>query len=160
MDPAELILDKTPPNSIEAERFLLGAIILDNEAINRVVDLIEPEDFYLLAHQDIYRVILSLYERNTPIDIITLKEELKGRALLEQVGGVTYITGILESIPTSANAPVHARLIREKSIARRLIQVGTHIATKGYDEGEEIEHLLENAESLIFGVSERKIEQG
>ena len=82
MHPTEVTLDKTPPHSIEAERFMLGAILLDPGAINKVIGLLEPEDFYLHAHQDIYRSILSLYQRNMPLDLVTLKEELKGRAQL------------------------------------------------------------------------------
>ena len=158
MHPTEVTLDKTPPHSIEAERFMLGAILLDPGAINKVIGLLEPEDFYLHAHQDIYRSILSLYQRNMPLDLVTLKEELKGRAQLDQIGGLTYLTGLFEAIPTAVNVRAHAYLVREKSLARRLIQAGTQIATRGYEEGEEVESLLENAEHLIFGISEKKIQ--
>lgn len=160
MEPNGIILDKTPPHSIEAERFFLGALLLDSEAIIKVVDLLEPEDFYLHAHQDIYRSIISLYERNIPIDLVTIKEDLKGRDQLDQVGGIPYLTNLLEAIPTSANARAHARLVREKSLARRLITAGAQIASRGYEEGEEIENLLGIAEDLIHGISDKKIRPG
>ncbi|MGA1839638.1 MAG: replicative DNA helicase [bacterium] len=160
MDPNGIILDKTPPHSLDAERFFLGAILIDSEAITKVIDFLEPEDFYLHAHQDIYRSMINLYERNIPIDLVTLKEEIKGRALLDQIGGVTYLTNLLEAIPTSSNVKAHARLVREKALARRLISAGTQIASQGYEEGEEIEALLGIAEDLIHGISDKKIKPG
>ncbi|MBN2372795.1 replicative DNA helicase [bacterium] len=158
MHPTEVTLDRTPPHSIEAERSMLGAILLDPGAINKIIGLLEPEDFYAQTHQDIFRSILSLYQRNIPIDLVTLKEELKGRGILDQAGGLTYLTSLLEATPTAVNVKTHACLVREKSLARRLIQVGTQIATRGYEEGEEVESLLENAEHLIYGISEKKIQ--
>jgi replicative DNA helicase len=160
LDPNGIILDKSPPHSLDAERFFLGAILIDSEAIAKVIDLLEPEDFYLHAHQDIYRSMIYLYERNVPIDLVTLKEELKGRALLDQIGGVTYLTNLLEAIPTSANVKAHARLVREKALARRLISAGAQIASRGYEEGEEIEALLGIAEDLIHGISDKRIKPG
>ncbi len=158
MDPNDVTLTKSPPHSLEAERFLLGAILLDPNAINKVIDIVDANDFYINAHQYIYSGILALYQQNLPIDLVTLKEELKGQALLDQIGGLGYLAGLLEDIPTASNVKVHAQLIREKSIARHLIDAGTIIATRGYEEGEEIEDLLENAEHLIFGLSERRVQ--
>lgn len=160
MDPEGILLDKTPPHSLEAERFFLGALLLDAEAINKVVDLLEPGDFYLHAHQDIFRSILSLYEKNIQVDLVTLKEDLKGKGVLDQAGGLTYLTNLLEVTPTAANIRVHARLVKEKSLARRMIQAGTQIATRGYEEGEEIDSLLGVAEDLIQGISEKKVRPG
>jgi replicative DNA helicase len=104
--------------------------------------------------------MIYLYEKNVPIDLVTLKEEIKGRALLDQIGGVTYLTNLLEAIPTSANVKAHARLVREKALARRLISAGAQIASRGYEEGEEIEALLGIAEDLIHGISDKKIKPG
>ncbi|MGA1868737.1 MAG: replicative DNA helicase [bacterium] len=156
MNPAGISLEKSLPHNIEAEKAVLGAILLDSDALPKILDQIEPEDFYRNSHCIIYKVILEFYESGTPIDLIKLKDYLKAHDLLESVGGISYLTDLFDATPTSANIFSHAAIVREKAIARRLINVGHHIVTQGYEESKGSELLLDNAERMIFDLAEKK----
>lgn len=153
----EVPLHKVPPQSIESEQSVLGGIFLDNEAINKVAEILRPEDFYREAHQKIYEVMLDLYERNEPIDLLTVADELKKRKWLEKVGGASYLAQLAESVPTAANVAHYARIVKEKALLRQLIMAATEIVTDCYREEEDIEELLDRAEQIIFNISEFRV---
>ncbi|HEY4485408.1 MAG TPA: replicative DNA helicase [Nitrospiria bacterium] len=149
--------DKLPPQNIEAEQSVLGAILIDNAALNKALELIIPEDFYREAHRRIFTAILDLNERNEAVDLITLSEDLRKKNQLESVGGAAYLSSLVNSIPTAANMRQHARIVHEKAILRNLISIATDIAAQGYEDSRRVEELLDQAERSIFGISERKI---
>lgn len=148
----EIELDRLPPQDIEAEKCVLGSIFLDNAAILKVVELLTPEDFYRQAHAAIFRTMLDLFNRNEPIDLVTVHAALKERELLEQVGGAAYLAELAHFVPTAANVTYYANIVREKSILRRLIRVSTEIASRCYEAVEPVDDLLEEAERAIFEV--------
>lgn len=153
----EFSFHKLPPQSIESEQSVLGAIIIDNDAIHKVIELLRPEDFYKESHQKIYQAMISLYERGEPLDLITLTDELKRVKVLDKVGGAAYLAQLAESVPTAANVLHYARIVKEKALLRQLISAATEIITDCYKEEEDIEELLDRAEQLIFSISEYRI---
>ncbi len=148
----ELELDRVPPQDIEAEKCVLGCVFLDNAAILKVVEILAPEDFHRQAHAAIYRTMLDLFNRNEPIDLITVHAALKERELLEQIGGAAYLAELAHYVPTAANVTYYANIVREKSILRRLIMASTEIASRCYEANEPVEDLLEEAERAIFEI--------
>ncbi len=157
LNPVSLGLQKLPPQNLEAEQAVLGAVLLDNHALNRVLEILSPDDFYKEAHRRIFKAVLDLYERNEAIDLVTLTETLKRRSDLDGVGGSAYLTELVSIVPTSANVTYHAKIIHEKSLIRQLVQTATDIATRGYDVVDRIEELLDYAESRIFSISDAKM---
>jgi replicative DNA helicase len=150
-------LRKIPPQNLEAESSVLGGILLENEAVNLVLELLRAEDFYRESHRKIFRAMIELSDRNEPVDLITLSEFLKGRGDLEAVGGTAYLASLADFVPTAANISFYARIVREKSILRSLISTATDIATRGYEEQGNVEEFLDAAEKVIFDISEKKI---
>ena len=148
---------KIPPQNLEAESSVLGGILLDNEAINRALELIIPEDFYRESHRKIFRAMMGLSDRNEPIDIITLSDSLKVRGELEAVGGTAYLASLVDFIPTAANIAYYARIVREKAILRQLISAATEIATRGFEDQGNVDEFLDAAEKVIFDISEKKV---
>jgi replicative DNA helicase len=158
---SDLALHKLPPQHIEAEKFVLGAILLDNEALAKALEILRPEDarvnFYRPAHAKIYEAVLELFERNEPIDLLTVSEVLRRRNHLEEIGGSTYLATLLQEVPTSANIRHYARLVREKAILRSMINVATEIIAESYEHTEDVEDLLDRAERMIFEISEQRV---
>ena len=152
-------LGRNPPQNISAEQAALGSMLLQEDAILRGVDILRPEDFYKKAHQNIFKSILELFEKSRGIDLVTLTEELNRKNLLEEIGGVTYLTNLINSVPTAANIEHYIKIIEEKSILRNLINNATKIVSMGYEEKEDAKILLDKAEHLIFEVSERNLGQ-
>jgi replicative DNA helicase len=150
-------LRKIPPQNLDAESSVLGGILLENEAVNLVLELLRAEDFYRESHRKIFRAMIELSDRNEPVDLITLSEFLKGRGDLEAVGGTAYLASLADFVPTAANISFYARIVREKSILRSLISTATDIATRGYEEQGNVEEFLDAAEKVIFDISEKKI---
>jgi replicative DNA helicase len=150
-------LHKIPPQNLEAESSVLGGILLENDAINVVLELLRPEDFYRESHRKIFRAMIELSDRSEPADVITLSECLKGRSELEAVGGTAYLVSLADFVPTAANIAYYARIVREKGILRSLITCATAIATRGYEEQGNVEEFLDSAEKVIFDISEKKI---
>jgi len=148
---------KLPPQSVEAEMSILGGILLENEAINRVLDILVPEDFYRESHRKIVKAMIELNEHREPCDLITLTTVLKKRGELEEVGGGAYLATLVDFVPTAANIAYYARIVKEKAIARNLISAATEIVTDGYDEQSEIEQLLDKAQKTIFEISENRL---
>ena len=153
------MLDRMPPQNIEAEQSVLGAILIEQSSIAKISDLLNPEDFYREAHRLIYRAALGLFERGEAIDFITVVDLLRRENTLEQAGGIAYVTSLANGVPTAANITYHAKIVQEKSLLRRLIHAATDIAAMGYAETEEVERVLDHAEQKILEVATRKIGQ-
>ena len=150
---------RTPPQDLEAEQSVLGAILLDPEAIHRAIEVVRPNDFYREAHRKVYEAIVSLYQRNEPCDIVTITSELKKMDALEQVGGASYLSALVDSVPTAANVASYGRIIREKAIVRKLIEGATEIVTDGFSHRGDAEVLLDKAEQVIFDVASDRSKQ-
>ena len=151
------VLRRIPPQSLEAEESVLGGVLLDNTALDRVLELVRPDDFYREAHRRIFRAMLALAERNEPADLVTLAETLRQRGELQDVGGAAYLAELAERVPTAANVSHYARIVREKAILRSLITTATEIATTGYEDSRDVKDLLDRAEQSIFAISEREV---
>lgn len=150
---------RIPPHNVEAEQSVLGAMILDKAAIIEVTEIIKSDDFYKEAHKEIFDGIIDLYNRDEPVDLVTLSDELRNRGTLDALGGVTYLSDLSTSGILTSNAKYYAKIVEEKALLRRLIQASSHIIEKGY-EAEEAEILLDMAEKSIFDISQKKNREG
>jgi replicative DNA helicase len=148
-------LERVPPQNLEAEQSVLGCMLLQKEAVARALDLLRPEDFYRDTHRAVFEAMRELFERGQPVDLITVSDALRGRGQLEAVGGLTYLTELANVVPTAANLEYYARIVRERSLLRGIIAVGTTIAQKAYEPGREAEEILDEAEQMVFALSER-----
>jgi len=145
-----------PPQNLEAEQSLLAGVLVDPESMNKVVDVVLPEDFYRDDHTRIFELMLDLYEKNEPIDIVTVSSAAKDKGILEKIGGVTYLNTLVDLMPTSANITQYAKMVREKALLRNLMKVSTEIIEKGYEVETNIDGYVDDAEKMIFQISERK----
>lgn len=148
---------KDLPQSVDMEASVLGAILIDPDAIVKIADLVRPIDFYDTRHRQIYEASLRLYEDQSPIDVLTLSEDLRTEGLLQDIGGASYLTTLTTLVPTAANAEQYAAVVATKSIRRRLIQASNEIASIGHDEKRTIAELVEEAEARLFEVSQRHV---
>ncbi|MFW5684854.1 MAG: replicative DNA helicase, partial [Spirochaetota bacterium] len=146
--------DKVPPHNSEAELATLGAILLDPDALGRVLSFLRAEDFYRSANARVFSAVISLWERSEPIDLITLTEALKSSGDLDVVGGPAYVSSLTSSVPTSANVEYYARIVRETSVRRRLLKAANEIIAEAMREGVESREIVEEAERRIFEISE------
>lgn len=146
---------KLPPQNLEAERAILASVLMDNNALNSCMEHLSPEDFYRDAHQIIYQAMVDLSAKNEPCDLITVSSTLENQAKLEMIGGVSYLSALVDNTPSAANVASYAKLVREKSLARKLLSAATDIITDCYQEAD-VNALIDSAESRIFAVSERK----
>ena len=153
---SDLFADRIPPQNIEAEQAVLGAIFLEPSSLTLASEILIPEDFYRAAHQKIFNVMLKLNDEGKAVDLITVTEELAASKLLEDTGGVSYLSELAASVPTAANIEYYARIVEEKSLLRRLIRTATSIAQDGYTREDEVETLLSEAEKNIMEVASRK----
>jgi replicative DNA helicase len=154
------LLHKVPPQSIEAEQSVLGGILLENEALNRSLEVLgadASENFYRETHRKIFLAMLELNEKAEPVDLITLSDTLKGKGWLEEIGGTTYLASLADSVPTAANITHYAKIIKEKALLRRLINAATEIVTQGYELPGDVEEFLDRSERSIFEVSEKRV---
>jgi len=150
---------KIPPQNLDAEMSLLGAILIDEEVLADISDKLHPQDFYDKRHTLIFDAMMRLYERHRPVDLLTLSDQLTKRAELDIVGGSAYLTELTNYVPTAAHASTYAEMIAQKAVRRRLIKASSDIAELGYDEEREIGELLETAEAELFGVSDTNAKQ-
>ena len=157
MNNVELASHKLPPQNIEAEQSILGGILIENRAINKVMEILTDDDFYRDAHRKIYNAIINLSERDEPADLITLTNELRKMDQLDSIGGASYVASLIDLVPTAANIEYYAKIVREKSILRRLIQTSTEIITQGYEDHGDVEGFLDEAERAIFEISEKRV---
>jgi replicative DNA helicase len=148
---------KVPPQNIEAEQSVLGAILIENTAIYKAIEIIGIDDFYKEAHKKIYLSMIELSEKNEAIDLVTLTEYLRKRNELDSIGGATYLSLLANTVPTAANIKYHSKIIYEKALLRNLINTATEIVSYGYENSRDIEELLDYAENAIFRISEKKI---
>jgi len=154
-------LGRVPPQSIDAEQSVLGAMLIDANAVGKCLELIKEDDcFYRESHKKIFRAITAIHDRGEPVDLVTLCEELKKKGELEQTGGASYLASLFEQVGTSANVEYYCRIVLEKATLRKLIDAGTTIATDAYSSKEESSSLLDRAEQLIFGISDVKMRRG
>ncbi|MEK6692029.1 MAG: replicative DNA helicase [Nitrospirota bacterium] len=153
----DISLERVPPQNIEAEQSVLGAILLDNDAINKALEVISTEDFYKEAHRKIFKKMCDLSEKNEAIDLVTLTEILKKNNEIEGIGGVSYLASLVNIVPTAANIRYHSKIVREKAALRNLINTATEIASQGYENKLEVDELLDHAERMIFEISEKRI---
>jgi replicative DNA helicase len=147
---------RVPPQNLDAEESVLGAILLDNTAIDRVTGMLQPDDFYRENHRKIFRAMQALADRSEPADLVTLGEQLRSRGELADVGGAAYLAELAERVPTAANVAHYARMVRDKAVLRNLIGTATSIAERGYG-GQDVKELLDRAEQEIFALSEREV---
>ncbi len=155
----DVIAGKVPPQSIDAEKSLIGAVLIDGEVLSEVSDKLKPTDFYEKRHGTIFDGMLSLYEKHKPVDLLTLSDELQAKSQLEIIGGSSYLTELTNYVPTAAHATTYAEMVRTKAIRRRLIKASGEIAELGYDEEKSVQELLEQAESDLFSVSDANLKQ-
>ncbi|MDQ1000035.1 replicative DNA helicase [Neobacillus sp. NPDC093182] len=152
----DVYADRLPPQNIEAEQAVLGAIFLEPSALTVASEILIPEDFYRASHQKIFNAMLKLNDEGKVVDLVTVTEELAAAKLIEDTGGVSYLSELASSVPTAANIEYYARIVEEKSLLRRLIRTATEIASDGYSREDEVEALLSEAEKNILAVAQRK----
>lgn len=148
--------ERVPPQNIEAEQSVLGAMLIDKEAIAKATEILSAEDFYREAHRVIFSAMLEIYNKNEAVDMITVTDILRRDNKLEDVGGIAYITSLANVVLTAANVKYHAEIVAEKSVLRQLVKVSTEIAAMGYEANDEVGVLLDTAESRILEISNRK----
>jgi replicative DNA helicase len=156
MGSQEIALDKIPPQNLEAEMAVLGSMLLDEDAISVASELLDKNSFYKDTHQKIFEAVLGLYNANKAVDLITLTEVLKRDGILDEVGGVSYLTGLVNSVPTAANISHYVSIVKEKSILRTLINNATKIISLCYESEGHIDEVVDTAERFIFEVSDRR----
>ena len=148
--------ERIPAQNIEAEQSVLSAILIDNNVMEKIEEILKPSDFYRIVHQIIYQIMLDLYARHEPVDMVTLTEELKNRNKLDDVGGVSYVTLLANIVPTSANALYHARIVVNNALLRQLGESGAAITALSFEKEEDIQSLIDRAEQTLHSVSLRK----
>lgn len=149
---AEPSFDRIPPHNLEAERAALGACLLEREAMLAVTETLNPQDFYDQRHRLIFELIQDMARKDKPVDVLTFMDEVKAKGLLERIGGEAFVVALTDSVTTTANAEYHARMVKDKAVHRRLIQVGGEIARLGYQEDRDKESILDEAERLVFEI--------
>jgi replicative DNA helicase len=153
-------MDRTLPHNLEAEKCVLGAILINNHAFNQAAEVIDAGDFFRDAHRRIFEKMVSLTDRSQPVDLVTLKDELVKTGELEDVGGPAYISSLTDGVPRSANVEHYARIVKEKSTLRRLIQSANEVLGRAYDAEEDADDLLDEAERSIFQIAEHRMRSG
>ena len=154
------IIDRLPPQDLHAERAVLGAMLQESGAVSKAFEILEDWAFYTSDHQKIFQAMQVLFEHNHPIDVLTTAAQLQRMQALDGVGGNYYLTELVASVPSAANAEYHARLVLEKALLRRLIGVSTEISAEAFDAKEPVDELLDKAEQRIFALSERGLRRG
>lgn len=151
---------KVPPHNLEAEQAVLAGILINNDSLNDVLEILSPDDFYRESHRYIFEAMISLYEEDSPIDLITLNEYLKRHKLLDKTGGVDYLGTLIDAVSTSAGITHHARIVRDLSIKRHLIKQCSEISDRCFQDWEETDILLDMAEQSIYKIAEKKVREG
>ncbi len=151
--------ERMPPHDLAAEQCVLGGMMLSKDAISDVLDVIKAHDYYRPAHQIVHEVVLDLYGRGEPADAVTVAAELTRNGDIARVGGAPYLHTLIASVPTAANAGYYARIVRERAILRRLVEVGTRIVQLGYAGDGDADELVDRAEAEIYGVTDRRVSE-
>ena len=153
-------LERTLPHNIDAEKSVLGAILVNNENYYRVLENLKAEDFYLDGHRVIFRKMIELIERSRAIDLITIQEELVRGSQLESAGGISYLASLLDGMPHLVNIEHYIEIIREKSLLRQLVNSVNKIMAECFDQSEPAEQILDRAEQSLFNLSEKRVRSG
>jgi len=153
------LAEKLPPQSIEAEKSILGCLMLDKNVIFKVADFLTAKDFYKKNHQEIYNAILEIFTKGEPVDLLSVSTRLKEKGLLEEIGGHSYLTELINSVPTASHALSYAKIVQKKRILRDLIEASQEIEEMGYNEKEDIDVLLDRAEKRIFSIAQKGLTQ-
>ena len=148
---------RVPPNNKEAEKSVLGSVMLDPETISKVADFLIAKDFYSKKNEEIFQAMLEIYERHEAIDVVTLSAILKEKNILKNIGGRSYLANLVNSVPSSANMVYYAKIVRNKAVLRQLIETANKISNLGYNEKEELDKILDKAENFLFRVSQRYV---
>ena len=148
---------RLPPYNIEAEQSIIGSILIDRDAVFKVISMVDPKDFYRDEHRWIVKATYNLALAEKPIDIVSVADNLKSMDKLDFVGGVTYLARLADAVPNSANADYYAKIVKDKSIMRQLISAGSEISELGFDESNDVDTLIDSAEKKIFSLSEKRI---
>ncbi|MEK7603254.1 MAG: replicative DNA helicase [Patescibacteria group bacterium] len=156
MQPKESII---PPQNTDAEASLLGALLIDADAIVKIADTVHPGDFYDERHKRIFEAVVQLYDKHSPIDVLTLSNQLKTTGFIDMVGGASYITELTNFVPTAAHVEQYAEIVAQKALRRRLIKASQDIVSLGYDESRSLQELVEEAETKLFEVSQQHVKQ-
>ncbi|TBV81789.1 MAG: replicative DNA helicase [Desulfobulbaceae bacterium] len=149
-------MHRLPPQNVETEQCVLGSVLLQDWAIAKIVEILSPEDFYREAHRNIYAAMEALFEKSEPLDLITVTNALNDSRKLEQIGGPAYLASLTDLVPVAANIVHYAKIVRDKAILRRLIQTSTEIASRCYEEQDDIDALLDEVEQTVFEISRAK----
>jgi replicative DNA helicase len=152
------VVDRIPPQNLEAEMALIGSILVDREIMGIVSEIVRPDDFYAHVHETIFAVLQHLYDRGEPLDKITVAEELKRRNQLDNVGGLSYLTSLMDTVQTAASAAYYAKIVREKSTLRGLIHAGTRITQLGFENEEDVDGALDQSEQLVYDLGNRQLQ--
>ena len=157
---ADSLIEKLPPQNLEAEMAVLGSMLIDDDAIAVAVEFLDKNSFYNTSHQKVFEAIIDLYNANKAVDLITLTNELKKRTILDELGGVSFLTALVNTVPTAANISHYVSIVKEKSILRMLINNATRIIAMAYESQGHIDEVVDDSEKLIFEISERKTGSG
>ncbi|MDQ3541713.1 MAG: replicative DNA helicase, partial [Chloroflexota bacterium] len=149
-------VERLPPHNIPAEQSVLGSLLIDRDAIIRVASYVRADDFYIRANGTIYQAILDLYNRREPTDFVTLSDELERRSVLDDIGGIGYLSSLLNTVPTAVHVEYYGRIVERTSTLRRLIDAGTQIVGIGYQDAVETEEALDSAEQTLFAISQKR----
>ncbi|MCK4336358.1 MAG: replicative DNA helicase, partial [Candidatus Aminicenantes bacterium] len=160
MDIDLMFLKKTPPHSLEVEKTVLGGILVNNKNLNVVLSAITTDDFYLERNRKILDEIVLMVDRRLPVDLLSLSESLKTKGILEEIGGASYLSSLMDGVPKSLNIEYYARIIKEKALLRRLIVSSAKIISSSYEQKEDADQLLDAAQAAIADVAEQRIKTG
>jgi replicative DNA helicase len=152
-------ISKLPPQNIEAEQSVIGAMLIDGEAVSKVLEFLDADAFYRESHKRIFQAVIDLYQKNEPADLVTVTNILKAQNVLDDIGGPAYLAGLVDRVPTSANVVYYAKIVYEKAVLRHLISAATQIVDKSYAESGEVDTFLDEAERIIFEVAQKKVTQ-
>lgn len=160
MASGEYPAERIPPQAVDVERAVLGAMLIEREAVPKAIEILDADCFYRNAHREIFSAIVALFERNEPADDRTIVEELRKRSALEAVGGASYLAELATEVATAANVEYHARIVQEKALLRKMIALSTQIATECYEATQDVFELIDQAEERIFSLSARRMRKG
>lgn len=156
---ADSQVEKLPPQNLEAEQSVLGCLLIDRNAVIKVVDFLQPRDFYRGANQEIYEAMLDLFNKSEPIDLLSVSSRLREKGKLEEIGGHSYLTQLVNAVPTSAHTLNYAKMVQSKRILRDLIEASYEIGRMGYNEAEDVDVLLDQAEKEVFAITQKSLSQ-
>ncbi|KAF0135301.1 MAG: replicative DNA helicase [Candidatus Saganbacteria bacterium] len=152
--------DRVPPQNLQAEQSVIGSMLIDKSAIIKGLEMLTPDSFYRDAHRFVFEAIIELFDRGEPIDLITITETLRRSNKLELAGGSVYVADLINSVPTAGNMEFYSKIVEEKATLRRLIDAGTRIVQKAFEEPDNVDHILDEAEKSIFGIALKRVHEG